>query len=206
MASSSVLPTGVRRVCWSPRCPESTARSLSFTHTSSCRGSRLRRRPLPLLLPCTSTSPLPPHPSTQLPRTSPPSWHSIRHQRTRPIPARLCQLTPTRHRGPSTPTPTRRLYGYGSSSIFSMWSSVQSAGTAGLLVSFLYFSHQKAVDQQGNMLNTCNDCGCHCLRSTNLSALMIFFISFSLRKWSSENDQILWGPQSIITNRPLWGS
>lgn len=118
----SLYHTGVRRVCWRPPCPDSTARSPSYTRTSSCRGSRLRQRPLPLLLRplhSTSTSPppplLPPHPPTPPPTASLTSWRSTRPRRTHQTPTLLCPSTPTRHRRPSTPTPTRYHSGHGSS-------------------------------------------------------------------------------------------
>lgn len=126
--NNSVFPVSlseVRRVCWRPPCPDSTAPSPSFTRTSSCRGSRPQLRPLPLQLhppPSTSTSPPPPppppHPPTQPPTANLTSWRSILPRRTHPTPTQLCPPTPTRHRRLSTPTPTQRHSGHGSSYVF----------------------------------------------------------------------------------------
>lgn len=92
---------------------------------SSCRGSRPRPRPRPLrphlLHPPLSTCTFPPRllpaprPPTPLPSASNTSWRSTPPRRTHQTPTQLCQLTPTRQRRPSIPTPTRHHRGHGSS-------------------------------------------------------------------------------------------
>jgi len=120
----SFFRPGVRRVCWRPPCPDSTAPSLSFTRTSSCRGRRLRRRPPPR---STSTRPLPPPRPPPRPRVGLTSWRSTPRRRTRPTPTRRFPRT-TRHRRPSTPT--RRPSGRGSSHAvhFPQLRGVEAAG------------------------------------------------------------------------------
>lgn len=122
--SFCVFHTGVRRVCWRPPCQDCTALSLSFTPTSSCRGSRPRRHPLLLLLllpRSTSTSPppplLPPRPATQLPTASLTSCHSIPPRHTHLTLTQRCPPTPTQHQHLYTPTPTQHHSDRGSSNL-----------------------------------------------------------------------------------------